>query len=332
MTRRALLLLGLGAATSLGAAWLFAPEEGETRAGFAPGALAFPGLAPRLSDAARVEIRRGEAAVNLLRAGEDWALAEMHAHRARPGRVRELLAGLTELRLAEERTADPARLDRLGLDDASAVRLRVLDAGGAALAELLLGRRRVRTQGSMAGGGVPETIYVRRPGEARSWLAEGRLAAEPDPQLWVDRDVANIAPARLRRVEVARAGEPPLVLSRDPSGQELLRVELPADAPAADRTALDEVGRAFEMLTFSEVLPAADAPGEALGEARFLLDTGAAVTARARKDGERVWLLLAAEGDAEAALWNARWRGWAYQVGAWKEPAVVPRLADLLPR
>ncbi len=246
--------------------------------------------------------------------------------------MRELLAGLTELRLAEERTADPARLDRLGLDDASAVRLRVLDTGGRPLAELLLGRRRVRTQGTMAGGGVPETIYVRRPGEARSWLGEGRLVAEPDPQLWVDRDVANIAPARLRRVEVARAGEPPLALSRDPSGQELLRVEQPADAPPADRTALDEVGRAFEMLTFREVLPAADAPGEALGEARFLLDTGATVTARARRDGERVWLLLSAEGDAEAARWNARWRGWAYQVGAWKEPAVVPRLADLLAR
>ncbi len=160
--------------------------------------------------------------------------------------------------------------------------------------------------------------------------------AEPDARLWVDRDIADIPPARVRRVEVARAGEPPLVLARDPSGQELLAIARPDGAPAADRTALDEVGRAFEMLTFTEVLPAADAPGEAVGEARFLLDTGAVITARARKEGERVWLLLAAQGDSggdpEAARWDARWRGWAYQVAAWKEQAVVPRLADLLPR
>jgi hypothetical protein len=327
MNRRALILLGLGAATSLGAAWLFAPGESETRAGFAPGTLAFPDLAPRLAEAARIEIARGDAALHILRAGDDWALAELHAYRARPEQVRELLAGLTELRLMEERTGDAARLDRLGLDDASAVRLRVLDAGGRAVAELHLGRRRVRTQ-----GGVPETIYVRRPGEARSWLAEGRLVAEPEAQLWVDRDVANIPPARIRRVEVSRLGEPPLALARDPAGQELLVVETPADAPAADRTALDEVARAFDLLTFTGVLPAAAAPGNPLGEARFLLDSGAAVLARARKDDERVWLLLSAEGDAEAERWNARWRGWAYQIGAWKEQAVVPRLADLLPR
>lgn len=332
MNRRALLLLGLGAATSLGAAWLFVPEVGETRAGFAAGALAFPELAPRLAQAARIEIRRGDAALTLLRAGDDWVLAELHAYRARPERVRELLAGLTELRLMEERTADTARLDRLGLDDASAVRLLVRDAAGQPLAELWLGRRRVRTQGAMAGGGVPETIHVRRPGEARSWLAEGRLVAEPDAQLWVDRDVANIPPARVRRVEVARGGEPPLVLSRDPSGQELLAIAQPADAPAPDRTALDEVGRAFEMLSFADVLPATDAPGEGLGEARFVLDTGGAITAGLRRDGDRLWLLLSAEGDAEAARWSARWRGWAYQVGAWKEQALLPRLADLLPR
>ena len=31
----------------------------------------------------------------------------------------------------------------------------------------------------------------------------------------------------------------------------------------------------------------------------------------------------------EAARLNARWRGWAYQVGQWKEKAFLPRLSDL---
>jgi hypothetical protein len=26
---------------------------------------------------------------------------------------------------------------------------------------------------------------------------------------------------------------------------------------------------------------------------------------------------------------NARWRGWVYQIGQWKEKAMIPRLEDL---
>ena len=87
--------------------------------------------------------------------------------------------------------------------------LRVLEANGAPMAELVVGRRRVRTQGN-----VPESAYIRRPGEAQSWLAEGRLPVDADPQLWLDRDVANLPATRVREVAVRRADEPELVLAR----------------------------------------------------------------------------------------------------------------------
>ena len=45
----------------------------------------------------------------------------------------------------------------------------------------------MRTQGN-----VPEEIYVRRPDDNQSWLAEGSLQADADPQLWLDRDIMNI--------------------------------------------------------------------------------------------------------------------------------------------
>ena len=55
----------------------------------------------------------------------------------RQDKVRELLVGLTELRLTEPRTANPDMLDRLGLDDptregSTATLLRVPDAHDAA--------------------------------------------------------------------------------------------------------------------------------------------------------------------------------------------------------
>lgn len=328
--KRGLLLLGGAAAASLGAALLLRPE-GESEGSFAPGALAFPGLAARLTQATRVELRRGAQTTTLTRHGEQWRIVESRNYAARPERVREMLTGLTELRLVEERTSDPAQLARLGVEDpaaegSTAALLRVLDAQGAPIAELVLGRRRVRTQGNL-----PESIYVRRPAEARAWLAEGRIVADADPNLWIDRDIASLAPPRLRRVEIARAGEAPLVLAREGEVDAPLDIITPENAPAADRVALDEVGRAFDMLSFVEVRPAAEIPGEALGEARFLYTDDVTVTVWPQRDGELLWIRLRAEGlSIEARQLQMRWEGWAYQVGLWKEKAFVPKLEDLL--
>ncbi len=340
MRRRTLLLLGGAAAVAVGAVVLLAPERVErselAAADAAGGALALPGLAPRLAGAQRIEVRRGpDALLALDRRGEVWVLPDRGGYPVRPERVRELLVGLTELRLVERRTADPAQLDRLGLDDqarpgTTAVLLRVLDGGGAPIAELVVGRRRVRTQGN-----VPETVYVRRPDESQSWLAEGRLPADGDAQLWIDRDVANLGTDRIRRVAVRREGGAPLVLTRGDGPEARLALVDPADGPALDEVSVDEVARAFEYLTFTEVRPEAEMPGDAaaLGEARFELTGDLAVTVRPHKEAEALWVRLAAEGGTpEAERLNARWAGWAYQVGPWKEKAFLPRLEDLTPR
>lgn len=330
MNRRTLLLLGAAAGASVGAALLLAPR-GIDQPDIAPGSLAFPGLADRLQAAERVEIRKADGGLVLTRQGETWGLPEKGGYPVRAEKLRELLVGLTELRLAEARTADPGQHARLGVDDpgrkdSTALLLRVLDGKGTPLAELILGRRRVRTQGN-----VPESIYVRRPGESQAWLAEGRLAVDADPQLWLDRDIANLAGDRIRRVEVRREGEPALVLAR-PDGEPRLHVELPADAPPADEVALDEIARAFEYLTFLEVRPAAAIPGTPIGESRFTLADGLAIHVAPRLEEGNVWIQLRAEGGEEAQRLNGRWGPWAYQVGVWKLKAFAPLAGDLKPQ
>ena len=66
-----------------------------------------------------------------------------------------------------------------------------------------------------------------------------------------------------------------------------------------------------------------------MGEARFTLTDNLTLVARISRDGEAVWARFAAEGDDEATRLNARWRGWSFQIGQWKEKAFVPLLADL---
>ena len=328
MNRRTLLLLSGAAAAAVGGALLLKPSTPPPPS--PTGAqLAFPNLAQRLQSAARLEATRHDGTLEIARRGETWVLPAKGGYPVRQEKVRELLVGLTELRLTEPRTANPELLDRLGVEDpsrpgATSTLLRVRDAQGGVIAELVIGRRRVRTQGN-----VPESAYVRRPGDNQAWLAEGRIPVDSDPQLWLDRDIANFARERIRRVAIARSGEPPLVIARGGEPEGTLRVTEPADAPRIEDTALDEVGRAFEFLTFLDVRPEAEMPGEALGEGRFELTDNLAIVVRRRQDGEALWITLAAEGDDEAARLNARWRGWAYQVGAWKEKAFVPLLAEL---
>jgi hypothetical protein len=329
MKRRNLLLLGAAAAGTVGAAIILTPDSTEPPPSTAA-PLAFPGLAPRLAGAARIEVTRHDGTLTINRAAADrWVLPAKADHPVRPERVRELLVGLTELRLTEPRTANPEMQDRLGVEDptrpgATSALLRVLDAEGAPIAELIVGRRRMRMQGN-----VPESVYVRRPNETQAWLAEGRLPLDSDPNLWIDRDIANIARDRVREARIAREGEPPLLLRRggEPDGR--LAVVEPTETPELDEISLDEVGRAFEFLTFLDVRRAADIPGEKLGEARFELTDNLRIAVLVHKEGETIWATLAAEGDEEAQRLNARWQGWAYQVGQWKEKAFVPRLADL---
>jgi len=178
-------------------------------------------------------------------------------------------------------------------------------------------------------GNVPETVHVRRPNEAQAWLAEGRLPLDADPNLWIDRDIASIPRERVRAATIHRAGEGTLVLRRGRELEAGLVVVEPTETPELDEISLDEVARSFEFLTFLDVRAAADMPGDWLGEAAFELTDNLRIAVAARKAGDDLWVRLTAAGDAEAERLNARWRGWAYQVGQWKEKAFLPALSDL---
>lgn len=329
MNRRLLVLGGaaIGAA-SIAAALLLGGDEDSPSLGATGGGLMFPGLAARLAEAAKVEIRRNEGAMTLLRQDDRWVIAERNDYPARDARLRELLTGLTELRLLEPRATDMAGWARLGVDDpvnpgSTANFVRVLDGQGRSIAELFLGRRRVRTQ-----GGLPETVYVRRGGETQAWLAEGRVPVDADAASWMDRDVANFPPERVLGAAIRRAGERPLTLGRREPGAPLVVTD-PADPPVQNRAALDEVTRGFEFLTFMDAIPAAENRGEALGEATFSLTEDLRVTVWASKFEQFLFIRLQAEGGLEATLLNRRWSGWAYQVGIWKEKSFLPTLEEL---
>ena len=152
--------------------------------------------------------------------------------------------------------------------------------------------------------------------------------------MWIDRNIVTIPGDRVLRVVAVRGGAA-VEMARAGEADSPLRVVRPAElanaVPAPDDVALDEVGRAFEALSFLDVRRADASTGEPLGTGEFTITDGLTVHAAVSRQDEAIWVRFTAAGGEEAARLNARWRGWAYQVGPWKLKAFAPAAEDLVP-
>lgn len=311
----------------------------------------FPDITPRLAQAARIEVRRHDGTVTLERRDGAWGIAERSHYPARADRVREVFTGLAELRLIEERTGNPELFSRLGLEEVTVAGgtsqlLTVTDAQGATIAELIVGRRRIRTAGNL-----PEAIYVRRPGESRTYLAEGALRLDTDPMLWVEREVLDVKRQRVARVTARRAGSDPVTVVRaDPAAEQAAVADPPEDFKP-EQHKVDDLPRALEWFSFNDVRPAAElAQAEETGETRIVTFDGLALTIRVVKADDKRWAIVSASwaeppaplpenppeqmltpdaARAEAERLAQRLTPWAFQIADWKADVLTYRLEDL---
>jgi hypothetical protein len=334
--RAVIILVVVGVSALVGGWFLGTATTPPERTAIATGGLMFPDVAPQLKNAAKVEItHQDNVTVIEKRPDGAWGVASMHDYPIQETKLRGLLTSLTELRLAEPRTSDPAEFARLGVDDpqtkgSSADLLRILDAGGKPLVELIVGHRRVRGQAN-----VPDEVYVRRPNENQSWLAEGTLQIDADASQWLDRNILNIGHERIASVTSTRAGAgesaPPLVFGQVDGKFALTQ---PKEHPKLEDYKVDEVGRALEQLTLQAVRADADAPGSEAGHAVFTTNDGLVVNVTTLHADNDVWARFAVSKTddkvkAEAERLGGRLAGWTYQIGSWKEKSLVPTLDDL---
>ena len=309
----------LGAAAITGALYLRPPGQVSVTG---QGELVFPGLAEQLPDATRVSIIGASGSVLMVRQTDHWSIADRDFYPAQTPKLRQLFAGLADLRLREPRTADPALFARLGVDDpttkdSTAILVKVENTDGNVLAQVILGHRSLRSQ-----GGLPESVYIRRPGEEQSWLAEGKLAADADPQAWLPRDIISIAHDKIAHV----------VATRGASRVELAgaggKFTLVAPPPGKiDDVRVDETGQALENLTLADVKKG-ELPDTTEGQAVFTTTDGLAITVTVAKDGNAIWASFAATGRGADAYKDLA--GWAFQLPEWREASLLPALADIV--
>lgn len=337
MRGRGLSILAICGVLSLAGGWYFGTRtELAEQTTIPSGGLMFPDLTAKLASVTKVEIRHQDKMLVLeKRPDGQWGVASMHDFPVLAGKLRSLLTGLTELRLMEARTADPAEFHRLGVEDPTGKGVKsnlltLLDKAGRPVASVIVGMHRVRNEGSGA-----EEVYVRRPDQNQSWLAHGDISVDVDPAQWLDRTIMNISHTRIASVDV---NDHALVFGKTGG---TFALQQPADHPKLQNYKVDDVDRALETLTLQTVKADTDMPAvQEAGHAVFTMTDGLAVTVRVfhvaetgKNVGTDIYARFSASGPeavkAEAATLNARLAGWSFQIPTWKEQALVPTLDDL---
>lgn len=298
-------------------------------------------LAPALgSDAARVatiEVRQGDRALTLKRTEQGWGVAERGGYPASVDKVRTLLRAIADAELLEAKTAKLERHGLLEVEDpagkeAKSRLVKVFDDRSRVLAEIIVGKKRYDAFGS----GKPGT-YVRRGGDAQTWLSNADIEPSASITDWVKSDVLQIETGSINRLVVEVPGEEPLVIERAGDGKPgpLAIKGLAEGSKLKDANAADAIARAAVSITLDDVRPLAPASGDA-GVSSVGIETadGLSAVLRLRKAGDDHWLSISVNGSgaAKAAADEiaARTSNWEYKIPALKAQAIFKRRDDLL--
>ena len=327
--RTLLVLAGISAAAMAGGWYFGTASTPAQQKSVAAGQLVFPNLASRLKQAARVEITYQGKVTSLALKDGRWGVADRAGYPLVESRLRTMLTVLTELRIAEARTSDPEMFSRIGVEDATkpdakSKLLRVLDDKGAAIVEVLVGHRRIRSQGK-----VEDQVYVRRPNENQAWLADGGLEPDNDPGMWLNRDLLDIKHDRIESVVVIRGGGD-LIFTRKDGKIELIE---PAEHPPLEAYKVEDIARALENFTLQDVRAATDPIGENIGNSVFTTKDGLEISGVYFQAGKDLWVNFKVVGTGtatdEGKALDQKLSPWLYEIGAWKGKSLMPTIDEI---
>ena len=246
-----------------------------------------PQLATQFGDVTRVTLRHGAATpgVTLRRAEGGWTLDERAGYAADSARLRRLLVALADLKIAEEKTTDPANYAALGVDDPG--------HAGAAGTEVTIttasGSRRLIIGKPAAGGN-----FVRDPAQAQSFLAVPAVSPDGEPRDWIERRLLDIPPEAIRELTIS-----------PPTGAAVTR-------PGKDY-------RALTLLDADDVAAADSVDWKGASVVTVALAAGGSLVLTGTVAGERHWLQVSEAADTALA---ARTRGRAFELGASRYDAI----------
>jgi hypothetical protein len=334
MHARSLILLASATAALVAIAIvvLASGDRGVSRA--APDQSAFPALAARLGDVASVTVSRDGTTMTLIRDGDNWLVAEKGNYPANAAKISQIVRAMADLTLVEPKTQNPDLYPRLEVEDpgnGKSTLVAVKDKSGGDLAQAIVGKRRYDRLGAGNDG-----VYLRKAGEAQSWLARGTLDPSGDAANWLDRQIIDISEKKIAKVTLTQADGSKLVISRSAPEAKFAVEDAPADAKFKGETATSGPATALETLDLDDVKPAGElpVPDKNVVTASFTTFDGLTVDLRLMERDKADWIAISAAGsgpaEANAKKIEDKVSHWTYAIPAYKANLLKTKLADLI--
>ena len=244
MRGRNLSLLALITAAVIGAAvivtWVRAPKTRVERE------LLFPDLGKHINDVTAIRIEGNGKNLSLIRQQGKWAVQEGDGYPVLMDRVKQVVVGIADLRVAAVKTSSPELYSRLGVEDLSArnaasMLLTLQDESHKPVASLILGKPRRSGAPSDRPG-----LYVRLPGEPQALLVDGRLDVSTELSDWFDRQLFDIPSARIRDIHIQHADGTVLRVARAQPGADLMVADMPKGKDLQSNVTVSRMGTLFE--------------------------------------------------------------------------------------
>jgi len=231
---------------------LIAMEAGK-ESGSPGGGPLLEGLKERINDVTNVTVTYagddGTATIN--RQDNAWVVVERNGYPADVAALRKLLLAMADATIVEPKTADPARYDRLGVQDPEAdgsEGIRVVVSGDGYSAGLVVGK-----------SPNPNSRYVRRDGEAESWLVDTDPSPPATAAGWLVRDLFDVDANRVRSVEIVHAdGESIRVAKDSEAGTSFTVLDVPEGRELSYPSIGNSIGGALNDLQLEDVRVAED--------------------------------------------------------------------------
>ncbi len=331
-------LIGLLAATAIAVVLAVLVSTGARGPKADPliGAKVLPQLGQELGEVARMTLVHGDARTTLLRQGNDWVVEERGKYPVDAAKLRQTLLGLAELSYVEPKTRKAEFYPRLevedaGQKDAKSTLITASDEKGNILGEIIAGKHRI----DQLGGNI-DGVYVRKPGDAQSWLARGTLDVAGDTPSWLDHAIVDLPRDKIKEVVLTAPDGGKLDIAHDTPEAPLALKGAPADTKPKSETALVEPTTALASLTLADVRPASELPlpEKDVSHAEFTTFDGLVVKIRLFDQDGKNWARLEASGsgdsEKQAAALNAKLSPWVFAIQEYKAKSLRTKLADVI--
>jgi hypothetical protein len=216
-----------------------------------------PELDGKLNEVSALKITAPNTVViaELARHDEGWVVVGKSGYPADMTRVREYLIKLGEAALREAKTSKPDNYGRLGVSD-----LNLADAKGTGVELSGLAKPVSLIVGISSGGGTPGT-FVRRAGEAQSYLVSGDLVPEKEPGNWLAKNILDVPAAQVKSVLITAPDGAVLAAEKaDPNAFNYTVKNLPKGAQLSSESAANLLAGVLASLALEDVVSADSIP------------------------------------------------------------------------